>query len=85
MRRKQLGTGGNCQMDRVEQYRSLVKQIVLQHAEYAPSHGNVGMRPVFDEDRDSYLRVDAGWDRTGRVYATLLDMQLKDGKVRSCR
>ena len=66
---------------KLEEYRRIIKQIVLQHAELSPSHGDIEMRPVFDEARDSYLLVDAGWDHTGRVYAALLDMRIKDGKV----
>lgn len=66
---------------KLEQYRSIIKRIVLQHAEYTPSHGDIEVRPIFDEVRDSYLLVDAGWDNTGRVYAALLDIHVKDGKI----
>ncbi|MEZ4713170.1 MAG: XisI protein [Caldilineaceae bacterium] len=67
--------------NKLDQYRTIIKQIVLQHAEYTPSHGDIEARPIFDEIRDSYLLVDAGWDKTGRVYAALLDLHVKDGKI----
>ncbi len=65
----------------VEQYRTIIKRIVLEHAEFTPSHGSIEVRPIFDEPRDNYLLVDAGWDRMSRVYAALLDIRIKDGKI----
>jgi len=67
--------------NKLEEYRTLIKQIVLQHAEYAPSHGEIEARPIFDDTQDSYLLVDSGWDNSGRVYATLLDVRVKEGKI----
>jgi len=36
---------------------------------------------VFDEERDQYMLVDAGWDRTGRVHAVVAHLRIKEGKV----
>lgn len=65
----------------VSSYCNVAKQIVLQHAEYAPSRGEIETRPVIDDEHGNYLLVDSGWDRTGRVHAVLLDLRIKDGKV----
>jgi hypothetical protein len=55
-------------MDKLSHYRNLVKQIVLRHAEYSPSHGQIESSPIFDEHNDHYLLIDFGWDRPGRVH-----------------
>jgi hypothetical protein len=68
-------------MDKLRQYRSIVTKILLQHAEYAPSHGQIEPTPVFDELRDHYLLVDVGWDSNGRVYAVALHLAIKNGKI----
>jgi hypothetical protein len=68
-------------MDQLANYRALVKQVLLRHAEYAPSLGQVESIPVFDEHRDHYFLVDFGWNRTGRVHSVILHLQLKNGKV----
>jgi hypothetical protein len=68
-------------MDRLNQYRTLIKQILTQHAEYVPSHGQIETVPIFDEQHDHYLLLDVGWDRTGRTHAAVLHLRLKDNKV----
>jgi len=68
-------------MDKLSHYRNIVKQILLQHAEYTPSHGEIEPILVFDEGHDHYLRLDIGWDRTGRVHSVVLHLQIKDNKV----
>ena len=67
---------------KLDHYRRIIKQILLQHAELVPSHGEIEVRPIFDHTNDSYLLVDSGWDRTRHVYAALIDLRVKDGKVR---
>ena len=44
-------------MDRLNQYRTLIKQVLTQHAEYVPSHGQIETVPVFDEQHDHYLHL----------------------------
>lgn len=68
-------------MDQLANYRTLVKQILLRNAEYAPSLGEIDSIPVFDERSDQYFLVDFGWNRTGRVHSVILHLQLKNGKV----
>jgi hypothetical protein len=68
-------------MDKLSHYRSVVKQVLSQHAEYIPSHGQIETIPVFDERNENYLVLDLGWDRTGRIHATVLHIRLRDDKV----
>ena len=68
-------------MDKVATYRQLVKQILSQHAKYALSYGDIETIPTFDERNDSYLLMDIGWGKTGRVYAVPLHLRIKQGKI----
>ena len=68
-------------MDQLAKYRTLIKQILLRHAEYAPTLGEVESLPVFNEQNDHYFLVDFGWNRTGRVHLVILHLQIKNGKV----
>lgn len=68
-------------MDKLSQYRTIVKQILAQHAEYLPSHGQIETLPVFDECHEQYMLLDVGWDVTGRLHAVVLHVRLKDNKV----
>jgi hypothetical protein len=68
-------------VDKLSHYRHITKQVLSQHAEYAPSHGQIETIPVFDESHDQYLLVDVGWERTGRMHAVVLHVRLKESKA----
>jgi hypothetical protein len=68
-------------MDKLTRYRSLIKQILLHHAEYAPSLGQIESLPVFDDQNNQYFLVNFGWDRTGRVHSVILHLRIKNDKV----
>lgn len=68
-------------MDKLTHYRSLIKQILLHHAEYPPGLGQIESLPVFDDQNNQYFLVDFGWDRTGRVHSVILHLRLKNNKV----
>lgn len=68
-------------MDKLTHYRTLIKQIILQHAERPPSVGQIETLPVFDDQNNQYFLVDFGWNRLGRVHSVLLHLQIKNNKV----
>ncbi|MEM7128617.1 MAG: XisI protein [Chloroflexota bacterium] len=68
-------------MDKINNYRSIIKQILSQHAEYMLSYGEVETIPTFDERSDSYLLLDIGWGKTGRVYSVPLHLRIKQDKI----
>lgn len=68
-------------MDKISHYRSIIKQILSQHAEYTISYGEVETIPNFDERSDSYLLLDVGWSKTGRVYSVPLHLRIKQDKI----
>jgi hypothetical protein len=68
-------------MDTLERYRSILQELVLRHAQRAPSHGHIETIPICDVVRDNYLLIDTGWDRSGRVHAIVFHLRIRDGKV----
>lgn len=68
-------------MDKVSSYRSIVKQILSQHAEHLISYSAIETIPTFDERSDSYLLLDVGWGKTGRIHSVPLHLRIKQGKI----
>jgi XisI protein len=68
-------------MDKLNRYRTLIKQILSNHAERPPSIGQIESIPVFDDQNNQYFLVDFGWNRTGRVHSVILHLQIKNNKV----
>jgi hypothetical protein len=68
-------------MDKLAWYRALMKQLVEDYARYQPSNGEIEAVAVCDEARDHYQLLHLGWSLQGRVFAVILHMRLRDGKV----
>ena len=68
-------------MDKLTRYRSIIKQVLAQHAAQTPSLGQIQTVSVFDDQSNNYMVVDMGWDRTGRVHAVVLHLHIQNGKM----
>jgi len=68
-------------MDKIDNYRSIVKQILSHHAEGTYSYGEIEIIPIFDERNDIYLLMDIGWGRIGRVHAVPIHLRIKTDRV----
>lgn len=68
-------------MDKLNKYRKIIRELLTQYAEQPPSLGQVQTTALFDEQHDNYMVLDMGWDRTGRVHAVILHLQLRNGKI----
>jgi hypothetical protein len=68
-------------MEKLEQYRHIIKSVLLPYTEIPYSHGELICKPIFDESRDSYLLMTLGWDRKTRVHGCLIHLDVIDGKV----
>jgi len=65
----------------VERYRTIVRDIILEHATHKPSHGEITTRAVIDEEHDSYQVVDIGWQGKRRVFGVILHIDIIDDKI----
>lgn len=68
-------------MDTTAYHRQIVKEVITQYAQLRPSHGNIRLDTVFDENQDRYALMQVGWDRGRRVRGNLIYVTLHDGKV----
>jgi hypothetical protein len=68
-------------MDQLNQYREIVKKTILKYAQFCPSHGQIELHPVFDDQRDHYALMQIGWDRGKRIRGNLIYVTLNQGKV----
>ncbi|WP_017653260.1 XisI protein [Fortiea contorta] len=68
-------------MDTTAYHRQIVKEIITQYAQLRPSHGNIRLDTVFDENQDRYALMQVGWDRGMRIRGNLIYITLQDSKV----
>jgi hypothetical protein len=69
-------------MEKRARYRTLLKELVAEHAGFQPSHGQIEPVVVADDAQGRYLLLDIGWDGPRRVHAVILHLWLHDGKIR---
>lgn len=68
-------------MDKLEKYRSLVKQILTEEAKIRPSHGEIESLLIFDDEHQSYQLMYIGWDRRRRVHGAIIHIRLHGDKI----
>lgn len=68
-------------MDKLETYRKIIAQVLLDHQRISPAYGNIEMQLLFDRERDRYQVLRAGWLKKKRVYGVLIHIDLKDEKI----
>ncbi len=69
------------QVNKVENYRRILRQIVEQHASTPRRPDQVELVPIIDLVYDNYLLMRIGWDRVGRAHHILFHFRLKEGRV----
>ncbi len=68
-------------MDKLKQYRNLIKKILTEDAALDPSQETMETLLVFDEERDSYQLMYVGWNQHMRTHGALLHLRLRNGKI----
>lgn len=68
-------------MDTNTSNREIVKDVISKYARLQPSHGDIRLDTVFDEQQDNYALMQSGWDRGVRVRGNLIYVTLRDDKV----
>ncbi len=68
-------------MDTQPAYRQIVKDVLNKYAKLRPSHGQIRLDTVFDEQQDHYALMQVGWDRGARVRGNLLYVILHQSKI----
>jgi XisI protein len=68
--------------ERVARYRQIARRVVERIAE-APRADAAGIESllIIDEERDHYLHMTTGWHQHRRMYAPILHLRVKNGKI----
>ena len=68
-------------MDRVDQYRELIKNLLAEDAQLKPSAGDIEPLVVFDDERSSYHLMHIGWGGVYRMHGSVIHARIKNGKI----
>lgn len=68
-------------MDRLTQYRQIIQKLLTEYAQGSPLGGDIESETIFDTNSDRYLLVDLGWNEQRRIYACLLHLEIREGKI----
>ncbi len=68
-------------MDRVEQYRKIIQQILTEYVTVPIANGEIDSELIFDIERDRYQVTNVGWDGNRRVHSCALHLDIIDDKV----
>ncbi|MGB3294583.1 MAG: element excision factor XisI family protein [Phormidesmis sp.] len=68
-------------MDSTTQLSNAVKELISQYAQLKPSHGDIRLDAVFDDEHKRYALMQVGWDRERRVRGNLICITLQDDRV----
>ncbi|NUM46619.1 MAG: XisI protein [Anaerolineales bacterium] len=68
-------------MDRITEYRHIVKELLKRYASQRPEEKNVETQLIFDPVNDHYQLLNVGWEDEHRVYYCVLHLDLKGDKV----
>ncbi len=68
-------------MDRVTDYRDIVKRIISEYAALKPSYGDIEVETIFDDGQGHYEMVYTGWNGFRRIHGAVLHVDIRDGKV----
>lgn len=63
------------------QYQDIIEKVLKEYADFLGSDEEVEVELVFDQQRDRYLLVEAGWQNGYRIYGTLLHIDIIDRKL----
>jgi hypothetical protein len=59
-------------MDRLSEYRRIIRQVLADYAQYKPANGEIDMELVVDAERDHFEFLHVGWDGPQRVHGPVI-------------
>jgi len=68
-------------LEKIQKYRDIIKQILNQYATYKPSHGNIEIQTLFDTEHDHYQVLGVGWNKKERIYGCSIHLDIKNDKI----
>ena len=68
-------------MEKLDQYRQHIKQLLSDYARHGPSDDEVSTELIFDTERDHYQVVSTGWKNRRSMYGCVVHLDIKNGKI----
>jgi len=68
-------------MDKVEQYRDYIQQILKKYETHKPSSEEIDVQVLTDTIHDHYQVYHVGWQNNRRIHGCLIHLDIYDGKV----
>lgn len=68
-------------MDKIEQYRQFIKQILTEHVQTETNSETVKAELIFDSENDHYQLAYVGWQGEKRVFGPVIHFDIQDGKI----
>jgi XisI protein len=65
----------------IEQWRESLERILQHYAGIPYRYGDVATYVVVSRDRNHYLLMHEGWEKTHRVHGTIVHAEIRDGKI----
>jgi hypothetical protein len=62
-------------------YAAIIKQILLNYAQYKPVYGDIETSVSFDDEHGNYALLQAGWDGDDYLHGAVAHIRLRDGKI----
>lgn len=68
-------------MDRVNEYRALLRKIVHEYANTPSATNEVRSEVVIDPASDHFEVLNVGWDHHRRIHGPIIHLDIIDGKI----
>jgi hypothetical protein len=68
-------------MDKIDIYRTYIKQVLQQYGTYLPSSDEVETQYIFDTDHDHDQLCQVGWEQYQWIHGCILHLDIKNTKI----
>ena len=68
-------------MDKLENYRKIIKKIINEYAMIPYAYGDIESRVMFDRENDSYMLYSVGWNSRGRIHGIVIHIEIINDKI----
>ena len=68
-------------MERLDEYRHAVLEVLAEHHKYKSSYGDLEQFIITDTENDHYQLTSIGWNGDRRIFSSLIHIDIKGEKI----
>ncbi len=68
-------------MDKLERYREIIEQVLLDYAKDKPSYGEIRTETIIDDEKGHYELMHVGWLDYRRIHGVVIHIDIIGDKV----